>query len=74
VTGTVYTETVVHSAPARLVTEAPYQIAIVVLENGERLTGRIQGAAVRIGDSVELLEHRGGVPWFRKTAATAAEQ
>ena len=30
--GTVYTETVVHSAPEAYVSEAPYQIAIIALE------------------------------------------
>lgn len=63
-TGTIYTETVVHSAPVRLVSEAPYQIAIVILENGERVTGRIEGLSVTVGDRVRLLERREGVPWF----------
>ncbi len=63
-TGTIYTETVVHSAPARLADQAPYQIAIVALETGERVTGRIEGRPVRIGDTVRALEIRAGVFWF----------
>lgn len=67
--GIVYTETIVHSAPAKLVAEAPYQIAIVVLDNGERVTGRIEGPAVKVGDPVEQLAQRDGVPWFRGFAS-----
>ncbi len=32
--GTVYTETVVYSAPEAFVQDAPYQVAIVTLEAG----------------------------------------
>jgi uncharacterized OB-fold protein len=66
----VYTETVVHSAPEAYVGEAPYQIAIVVLDNGSRLTGRISGARVSIGDELESAGTRDGVPYFRKATAT----
>ena len=62
----VYTETVVHSAPEAYVSEAPYQIAIVVRDDGSRVTGRILGDRVAIDDQVELAETRGGVPYFRK--------
>lgn len=63
---TVYTETVVHSAPAAYVSEAPYQIAIVTRDDGSRVTGRVLGDRVAIGDAVELAETRDGVPYFRK--------
>lgn len=62
----VYTETVVYSAPAAYVNEAPYQIAIVVRDDGSRVTGRILGDRVSIDDQVELAETRSGVPYFRK--------
>jgi uncharacterized OB-fold protein len=62
----VYTETVVHSAPEIYVREAPYQIAIAVGEDGSRVTGRILGERVSIGDEVDLVEIKGGVPYFRK--------
>ncbi len=62
----VYTETVVHSAPEAYVNEAPYQIAIVVRDDGSRVTGRVLGDRVAIDDQVELAETRGGVPYFRK--------
>ena len=53
-TGVIYTETVVHAAPAEFVADAPYQLAIVALEGGGRLTVRIAGERVEIGDKVEL--------------------
>jgi hypothetical protein len=67
-TGTVYTETVVHAAPEAFLSEAPYQTAIVVLDEGGRVTGRILGERVAIDDRVEQTETRDGVPYFRKTA------
>lgn len=50
--GTVYTETVVHAAPAAFADEAPYQVAIVQLEDGRKTTARIVGERVVIGDRV----------------------
>ena len=41
--GVVYTETVVHMAPPGFEKDVPYQVAIVSLESGERVTGRIEG-------------------------------
>lgn len=67
-TGIVYTESVVHAAPAALTAEAPYQIAIVVTADGVRVTARVAGERVSIGDKVELMEERGGVNFFRKIA------
>ena len=64
--GVVYTETVVHAAPAQFVADAPYQLAIVELEGGERRTVRILGERVRIGDAVEFAEDRRGIAFFRK--------
>ncbi len=63
----VYTETVVHSAPEAYVNEAPYQIAIVIRDDGSRVTGRVLGERVSIDDEVELAGTRDGVPYFRKT-------
>lgn len=64
--GIVYTETVVYAPPEQFVADAPYQIAIVALEDGKRLTGRIDSERVSIGDRVEFVEDRGGIPFFRK--------
>jgi uncharacterized OB-fold protein len=61
----VYTETVVHAAPAEFVADAPYQLAIISLDGGGRLTVRILGERVKIGDKVELAETRDGIEFFR---------
>ena len=65
-TGTVYTETIVHAAPEQFAADAPYQLVIVSLGAGGRLTGRVLGDRVQIGDPVVLDEERNGVPYFRK--------
>lgn len=65
-TGSVYTETLIHAAPREFVADAPYQLVIVTMENGNRTTGRVIGEAVSIGDTVVVGEERDGVPWFRK--------
>ena len=64
--GIVYTETVVYSAPEAFVKDVPYQIAIVTLDNGRRVTGRVVDERVSVDDPVELVEERDGVPYFRK--------
>ena len=65
--GTVYTETLIHSAPEAFVAEAPYQLIIVTLDDGKRVTGRVSGDRVAIDDRVELAEERNGVPFFEKS-------
>lgn len=65
--GTVYTETVVHSAPERFVSDAPYQIAIIDLDEGGRVTARVEGERAAIGDRVIFVELRDGIPFFRKS-------
>jgi uncharacterized OB-fold protein len=66
-TGIVYTETVVHLAPTRFASDVPYQVAIVTLGTGDRLTARIDGDRVAIGDSVTESDPRDGIPFFRKS-------
>jgi uncharacterized OB-fold protein len=68
-TGIVYTETVVHAAPEQFAADAPYQLAIISLDAGKRLTVRVAGERVQIGDAVEFAEERAGIPFFRKRAA-----
>jgi len=67
-TGTVYTETTIYSPPEAFVSEAPYQIAIVTLENGTRVTGRVKGERVAIDDRVDVSEDRSGVAMFTRMA------
>lgn len=66
--GTVYTETVVHSAPEQFLAEAPYQLLIVSLDSGGRTTARLDGERVSIGDRLDFVETRNGIPYFRKAA------
>jgi uncharacterized OB-fold protein len=66
--GVVYTETVVHMAPPAFEKDVPYQVAIVTLDSGGRVTGRIEGERVSIDDRVRLIDARDGVPFFRKNA------
>ncbi len=68
ITGRVYTETVVHAAPEAFAAEAPYQTAIVTLDSGGRVTGRIVGERAAIDDLVVQVEMRDNVPFFRKIA------
>jgi uncharacterized OB-fold protein len=64
--GIVYTETVIYSAPEAFTNDAPYQSAIVTLDGGGRVTGRILGDRVAIDDRVVEVEQRNGVPYFTK--------
>jgi uncharacterized OB-fold protein len=64
--GTIYTETTVHAAPERFTADAPYQVAIVNVEDGTRITARIQGASVVIGDAVVELDAVAEIPYFGK--------
>jgi uncharacterized OB-fold protein len=66
--GTIYTETVVYSPPEAYVNDVPYQLAIVELASGRRVTGRVDGERVHIGDSVQFAEFRNNVPYFSKTS------
>ena len=69
-TGTVYTETVVHLAPTRFAADVPYQVAIITLEDGVRLTARITGERIAIGDEVVETEPGTGIPdipFFQKS-------
>jgi len=65
-TGTIYTETVIYSATEAFAADVPYQTAIVALDSGGRVMGRIVGERVRIDDRVSRVKIRDGVPFFRK--------
>ena len=66
--GTVYTETVVHLGPERFAADLPYQVIIVALDSGDRVTARVSGDRVLIDDRVEEVDERDGIPYFRKAA------
>lgn len=57
-----------HSPTPQFANETPYQLAIVELANGRRLTGRIVGDRAAIGDRVTFVEFRNEVPYFQKTS------
>lgn len=70
-TGVVYTETVIYSAAEAFASEVPFQTAIVILDEAAasrpgRLTCRILGDRVAIGDRVVEVETRDSVPFFQK--------
>jgi len=65
-TGVVYTETVIYSAAEAFAADIPFQTAIVTLDEGGRVTCRIDGDRVTIGDRVTEVEMRDGVPFFQK--------
>ena len=69
--GVVYTETVVYSAVERYAADAPYQLAILDLDSGERVTARVisnrSGERARIGERVIFIEERGGVAYYRSS-------
>jgi uncharacterized OB-fold protein len=67
--GTIYTETVVHSAPEQIIGEAPYQLVIVTLDaDSTKVTGRMASSTrVSIGDRVDFDHDRNGTPYFRKS-------
>jgi uncharacterized OB-fold protein len=68
--GIIYTETVVHSAPEQYSGDAPYQLAIIDVDGGSRLTARVLGKEpyerAHIGDRVIFVEERNGVSYYRK--------
>ncbi len=66
--GTVYTETLVFSPTPQFVDDVPYQLAIIKLESGHRLTARIAGERAAIGERVDFLEFRNQVPFFQKAS------
>lgn len=61
---TVYTETIIHSAPEAFAAEAPYQLALVEFEDKTRLMVRIAGERAVIGDTVVEVEGQAGHPIF----------
>ena len=64
--GTVYTETVVWMPPEQFVADAPYQLVIIDVEGGKRMTARIAGERVQIGDAVDLAETKDGIAYFKR--------
>lgn len=55
--GSVYSHTAVHTPPPAFADDAPYTVAVVELESGGRVTGRVTAdhGDVAVGDPVELV-------------------
>ena len=64
--GTVYTDTVVWMPPEQFLADAPYQLVLIDTNGGNRITARIAGERVSIGDTVELAETKDGVAYFKR--------
>ena len=62
-----------HLAPDAFAKDVPYQVAIVARDDGSRVTGRIDGERVSIGDAVVEIETHDGVPWFRRVTLSSQE-
>lgn len=73
--GVVFTETIVHAATEQFAADVPYQLAIIDLDRGDRVTVRVLGKAAedraRIGDRVRFVEERNGVAYYRKAETEA---
>jgi uncharacterized OB-fold protein len=73
--GVIYTETVVFAPPEQYAADAPYQLAIIDLDKGGRLTVRIlankAGHRAKIGDRVRFVEERNGVAYYSKVDSDA---
>jgi len=71
--GVVFTETVVYAPPEQFAADVPYQLAIIDLEGGPRITVRVLGKSsddrARIGDRVTFVEERDGVSYYKKAEA-----
>lgn len=64
--GVIYTETIVHAPPEQFAADAPYQLIVVTLDAGGRLTARVAGDRVAIGDAVDFAEFRNGIPFYKR--------
>lgn len=69
--GTVYSCTMLHAAAEPFEKRLPFQIAIIELEGGPRLTVRIQGKPVGIGDPVQQVEEKEGI-WIFSAASSGS--
>jgi len=66
--GTIYSFTTIHTAPARFSKQVPYHVALVELLGGARVTARVErvpGESLYIGMPVRLSRQDEHGLWFR---------
>jgi uncharacterized OB-fold protein len=73
--GVVFTETIVHAPTEQFAADVPYQLAIIDLDRGGRVTVRVLGKTAderaRIGDRIRFVEERNGVPYYERAETEA---
>jgi uncharacterized OB-fold protein len=62
--GKVYSWTTLHAAAESFEKDLPFQIAIIQLEEGPRVTARIEGSHVEIDDEVRFVREQDGAKFF----------
>jgi uncharacterized OB-fold protein len=62
--GKVYSWTTLHAAAEAFEKDLPFQIAIIQLEEGPRVTARIEGKHVKIDDEVSFVREQNGASFF----------
>jgi hypothetical protein len=62
--GKVYSWTTLHAAAEAFEKDLPFQIAIIQLEEGPRVTARIEGDRVKIDDEVRFVREQNGASFF----------
>jgi uncharacterized OB-fold protein len=66
--GKVYTFTTIRVAPVQFKAQAPYDVVIVELEEGIKVTGRMSEPGdkkLEVGDPVRFVTHNEAGYWFR---------
>lgn len=64
--GNLVSWTTIHRAPTRFRDEAPYQVGVVDLDSGQRVTGRLQPSAhTTVGARVIAVDVTGPAPVFQ---------
>ena len=63
--GKVYSQTTLHAAAAPFEKDLPFQMAIIELEEGPRLTARIEGEPAAIDDQLRAVRESDGIWFFR---------
>lgn len=68
--GTLMSWTTIHRAPTRFRDDAPYQVGVVDLDSGQRVTGRLQPSELTaIGARVIAVDVSGPAPVFQLAPA-----